>query len=311
MRRCETGTVSGDRWGVEDVADQSGRVALVTGANTGIGFAAARVLAERGATVLLGCRSAERAANARQRILEAAPHASVEVVPIDLSDLGAVRTAANQVMADCERLDLLVNNAGIMAVAKGRTVDGFERQVGTNHLGHFALTGHLIDLLAATPGSRVVTVSSLAHRGARWDLDDLMGERRYGRWEQYGRSKLANLLFTYELQRRCQRVGAPTIAAACHPGGSATELARDAGWFTRIGAPLMRLTMQSADAGALPTLRAATDPTVAGGEYFGPAWPGELRGAPKRVASSRASYDEGLARQLWDRSEELTGVRFP
>ncbi len=245
----------------------------------------------------------------------ASPPGELEILPLDLCHLRSVREAAAQFLARHDRLDLLINNAGIMAVPAGRTEDGFERQLGTNHLGHFALTGLLLERLLETPDSRVVTISSGAHRMGRIDFDDLNWERGYGRWRAYGRSKLANLLFTHELQRRLERFGAKTIAVAAHPGVSATNLGRrppgaPGAWLDRVLRPISAQLTQSAAMGSLPTLRAATDPDVRGGDYYGPAGLGELRGPPVRVTPTRLSRDEALARRLWDVSEQLTDVRY-
>ena len=303
------------RWSADDVPNQGGVVAIVTGANSGIGLEAAHALAERGARVVLACRDASKAARAREEIRAAHPTGEAEVLPLDLASLASVREAASRFLASHERLDLLVNNAGIMAVPLGQTRDGFELQFGTNHLGHFAITGLLIERLLATPDSRVVTISSGGHRMGRIDFEDLHWRRRYGRWRAYGRSKLANLLFTYELQRRLERAGATTIAVAAHPGVSATNLGRRApgepgAWVERVIRPINDLWTQSAAMGALPTLRAATDPNVRGGEYYGPAGRGELRGPPVRVSSSQLSHDPEVARRLWEVSLEQTGVRY-
>jgi NAD(P)-dependent dehydrogenase (short-subunit alcohol dehydrogenase family) len=303
-------------WNEADVPDQSGRVALITGANSGIGFEAARVLSEHGATVVLACRDVAKADDARALITATAPHATVEVLPVDLADLDQVTVAAASFLARHDRLDLLIDNAGLMAIPHRTTVQGYEMQLGVNHLAHFALTGRLLDRLLATPGSRVVSISSQGHRPGRIDFDDLQSERSYGPWTAYFQSKLANLLFVLELQRRLVAVGATTIALAAHPGGARTNLGNEKpdgilnaiGW---AGRPLIdRLWLQSAAMGALPTLRAATDPDVVGGEYFGPAGLAEQRGQPKVVGRSRRARDEVTARRLWAVSEELTGVRY-
>jgi NAD(P)-dependent dehydrogenase (short-subunit alcohol dehydrogenase family) len=298
----------GATWTEADIPDQTGRVALVTGANSGIGFEAARALAEHGSTVLLGCRNPAKAADALARIRAAAPGATVEILPLDLADLSSVLVAADEIAARFDRLDLLINNAGVMALPKQFTADGFEMQFGTNHLGHFALTGHLLPLLLSTPDSRVVNVSSNGHRMGRIFFGDLRGDRSYRRWLRYGQSKVANLLFTYELDRRLHAAGAGTMALACHPGGSATDLARDAGLLMRLAQPGANLVMQSAAMGALPTLRAAVDPAAKSGEYYGPDGFGEMRGHPKRVDSNGYSKRTDIAQQLWAVSEELTGV---
>jgi NAD(P)-dependent dehydrogenase (short-subunit alcohol dehydrogenase family) len=299
------------KWTAADVPDQSGRVAIVTGANSGLGYDTAAVLADRGAHVVLAVRNLDKGSAAADRIKKASPDAVVAVQELDLTSLESIRKAAEQLRADHPRIDLLVNNAGVMYVPTRETTnDGFEMQFGTNHLGHFALTGRLLDAMLAVEGSRVVTVSSGAHRIlARIHLDDLQLERKYNRVAAYGQSKLANLLFTYELQRRLELKGAPTVALAAHPGFSDTELMRHMPGF--IPDFLWKSATQPADMGALPTLRAATDPGVQGGQYYGPDGIGEVKGHPKVVASSSQSHDADLQRRLWTLSQELTGVAYP
>ncbi len=293
--------------------DQSGRVAVVTGANTGIGYHTAAVLALRGAHVVLAVRNLEKGNAALARIVAAHPAADVTLQALDLASLDSVRGAADALCAAYPRIDLLINNAGVMWTPRQLTADGFEMQFGTNHLGHFALTGLLLDHLLGVRGSRVVSVSSLGHRmRAAIHFDDLQWERGYSRVGAYGQSKLANLLFTYALQRRLAAADRPTIAVAAHPGGSYTELARNVpAIFKPAVAVLGPVLFQSAAMGALPTLRAATDPDVQGGQYYGPGGPGEQRGHPKLVSSSAQSRDEELQERLWAVSEELTGVTFP
>jgi NAD(P)-dependent dehydrogenase (short-subunit alcohol dehydrogenase family) len=300
------------KWSEADVPDQSGRVAVVTGANTGIGYATAAVLAHRGAHVVLAVRNLDKGNEALSRIVAASPGADVTLQALDLSSLDSVRSAADALRGAYPRIDLLINNAGVMLTPKQVTADGFELQFGTNHLGHFALTGLLLDHLLGVRGSRVVTVSSQGHRmRAAIHFDDLQWERRYERGAAYAQSKLANLLFTYELQRRLAAADAKTIATAAHPGGSNTELTRNLPGIVRPAfAVLGPVLFQSAAMGALPTLRAATDPAVAGGQYYGPDGFLEQRGHPKLVQSSAQSHDENLQRRLWTVSEELTGVGF-
>ena len=303
------------KWSESDVPDQTGRVVVVTGANTGIGYHTAAVLAYSGAHVVLAVRNLEKGNTALSRIVAAAPGADVTLQRLDLTSLDSVRAAADALRAAYPRIDLLINNAGVMWTPKQVTKDGFELQFGTNHLGHFALTGLLLDHLLPVRGSRVVTVSSLGHRlRASIHFDDLQWDRGYDRVGAYGQSKLANLLFTYELQRRlAARSGAKhaTIAVAAHPGGSNTELARNLpAVFRPVKAVLGPLLFQGPAGGALPSLRAATDPGVQGGQYYGPDGFLEQRGHPKVVQSSAQSHDEELQRRLWTVSEELTGVTF-
>jgi NAD(P)-dependent dehydrogenase (short-subunit alcohol dehydrogenase family) len=298
------------KWTTADIPDQTGRTAVITGANTGLGYETAAALAAKGAHVVLAVRNIEKGKAAADLITRAAAGASVAVQELDLTSLESIRAAADQLRASHESIDLLINNAGVMFTPKSTTKDGFELQFGTNHLGHFALTSLLLDRVLAAPGSRVVTVSSQGHRFVRGiRFDDLQWENGYSRVGAYGQAKLANLLFTYELQRRLQ--GTNTIAVAAHPGGSRTELTRNlpplVAAVTRLAEPLF----QSAEMGALPTLRAATDPGVLGGQYFGPDGFGEQRGYPKVVASSEASHDTDAQRRLWAVSEELTSVVSP
>ena len=306
-----------EKWTTDDIPDQSGRTALVTGANSGLGLQTAKALAATGATVLLACRNAERADGAVAEICSATPGASVEVVELDLADLASVERAAAAVNGRPEPLDLLVNNAGVMIPPRRETADGFELQFGTNHLGHFALTGRLLDKLLAADAPRVVTVSSMAHRAGKLDFDDLNWERSYSRWPAYGRSKLANLLFTLELSKRAAAAGTALTAAASHPGFAATNLQTAGIGLGPVGTllkPVMKIgnlvLAQSDEMGALPSLYAATAPDVVSGDYYGPDGMGEQRGHPTRVGrNSRASNEED-AKRLWEVSEELTGVDF-
>lgn len=299
----------GPAWREPDVPAQDGRTAVVTGANSGIGFQVARVLAERGAAVVLACRDPGKAEDAAARIRAAAPHARLGAIRLDLASLASVREAAGELRDRHDRLDLLVNNAGLMMPPQGRTEDGFELQFGVNHLGHFALTGLLLDRMLAVPGSRVATVSSNAHRMGRIDFGNLQAERGYRRSAAYARSKLANLLFSYELQRRLAAAGAATAALAAHPGTSRTALVRYLPGWMRLGSYLV--PNQASAMGALPVLRAATDPAAAGGEYYGPAGRGGFTGPARRAGSSWRSHDAEAARRLWDESARLTGVSYP
>ena len=298
-------------WRESDIPDQTGRVAVVTGANSGLGLETARQLAARGATVVLAVRRPERGEVAVADIVATVPDARLEVVRLDLASLDSVRDAADAVRAAHDRIDLLVNNAGVMYTDRGVTHDGIELQFGTNHVGHFAFTARLLDHLLPVEGSRVVTVGSLGH----WapfpiDLDDVRAAGSYNRFAAYTRSKLANLAFAYELHRRLTAAGARTISVAAHPGGSDTELANHVpgmGFMRRWMSPLA----QSAAMGALPTLRAATDPSVSGGQYLGPDRFCETRGHPIVVRSSARSQDPALQQRLWRLSEELCGVEMP
>jgi NAD(P)-dependent dehydrogenase (short-subunit alcohol dehydrogenase family) len=303
-------------WTTADIPDQSGRTAVVTGANSGLGYHTALALAQHGAHVVLACRDAGRGAEALRRIAAEAPDASVELGVLDLADLASVRLFAETHTTDRGGPDLLVNNAGVMALPLRRTADGFEMQFGTNHLGHFALTGLLLPGLLARPGARVVTVSSGLHRIGRIDFGNLNAERNYHKWRAYGQSKLANLLFTLELQRRLDAAGASIVAAAAHPGLATTNLHTTGVQMAgrRRVEPLVRfgyrLFAQSDAMGALPSLFAATDPTVRGGDYIGPGGRFEQRGHPKRVPRSHRAQDTDTAARLWTVSEDLTGVRY-
>jgi NAD(P)-dependent dehydrogenase (short-subunit alcohol dehydrogenase family) len=273
------------KWTTNDIPDQTGRLAVITGANAGLGLKTAAALAASGAYVVMAVRNLAKGKQAAEQITRASPGALVALQELDLASLQSIRAAAEQLRHDYGRIDLLINNAGVNYPPKGQTADGFELQFGTNHLGHFALTGLLLDQLLPVAGSRVITVASNGHRmRAAIHFDDLQWERRYSRVGAYGQSKLANLMFTYELQRRLATHGT-TIAVAAHPGGRAIN-ARD----------------------ALPSLRAATDPAVLGGQYYGPAGLLEIRGYPTVVSSSEQSYDLPLQQRLWTVSEQLTGV---
>ena len=295
------------KWTHDRIPDQSGRIAIVTGANTGLGYATARALAERGARVILACRSEEKGEAARDRILEALPEAQVAFRKLDLSDLDQVRTFAEGFHRDYGQLDLMINNAGVMMCPESKTAQGFETQFGVNHLGHFALTGLLLDLLLATPGSRVVNVSSMAHKWGEMVFDDLDWEARdYDRSKAYGLSKLSNLLFTSELQRRFAAAGSTSLAVAAHPGWTQTDLQRHAALFRWLN-PLFAM---NAEKGSLPQLRAATDPDVEGDDYYGPRGLMEMTGYPKRVGRTDRARNADDARRLWEISVERTGVDY-
>lgn len=300
------------KWTAEEIPDQHARTAVVTGANIGLGRIVARELARHGAKVILASRDSAKGAEAARAITAAFPSSNVEAARLDLADLSSIRAFADRIRAGNDHIDLLINNAGVMAAPYRRTADGFELQFGTNHLGHFALTGLLLPLLYVRPDARVVTVSSLNHRGGQMRFDDLQGERHYSRWGAYAQSKLANLLFAFELERRLKAGGWRLISVAAHPGYSATNL--------QLSGPppherlLMRLSnrlfAQSAEIGALPILYAATAPSLQGGSYIGPDGLREARGHPILVQATNRAHDEEDARRLWDISEQLTRVTY-
>jgi NAD(P)-dependent dehydrogenase (short-subunit alcohol dehydrogenase family) len=295
-------------WTEKDVPSLDGKVALVTGANSGLGLEAARVLARKGARVLLACRNIAKAEAAADQVRATATgDGGVEVVALDLAGLDSVAACAELVRQREARLDLLLNNAGLMAIDEATTQDGFEMQLGVNHLGHFALTAGLAPLVLATPGSRIVTMSSVGHRAGHMRFDDLFFERRrYDRWRPYFQSKLANLLFTAELHRRLTAAKADTMALAAHPGGSKTDLGHEGGGITNKLLKPIDLGAQSAAQGALPLLRAATDPAATGGQFYGPNL--IVRGHPVVETPSRRARSADDAHRLWNRSEELTGL---
>ena len=300
-------------WTTANIPDLTGKVVVVTGANSGIGLETARELARGGAHTILACRSTERGQRAIGDLRAEMPDAQVELMKLDLGSLSSIRDFALEFADSHTRLDVLINNAGIMAVPYSQTEDGFESQMGINHLGHFALTGRLLERLLATPGARVVTVSSVGHRGATMDFENLLFEKGgYTPFRPYWRSKLANLLFTYEIQRRLRSAGVHLSALAAHPGFSSTNIGGHIGrhWYSRIQQPLTSPFTQSAAMGALPTLRAAVDPDAAGGQYYGPRGLGGLRGYPVVVSSNAASHNSEYSRRLWQISEELTGVHY-
>ncbi|HEY3701830.1 MAG TPA: oxidoreductase [Acidimicrobiales bacterium] len=320
--RAATGTAPRGRsetphgWNATLIPDLSGRSAVVTGANSGIGFHTAVRLAACGADVVLACRDLERGAGALDRLRRESPDARAELASLDLADLSSVHRFAAELAARRDGLDVLVNNAGVMAIPRRLTGEGFEMQLGTNHLGHFALAGLLLPLLLARPDARVVTVSSAMHRVGRIDFSDLQGERRYRRWRAYAQAKLANLLFAFELHRRSTARHLDLRSVAVHPGYSATNLQQASGGRTvsaLVGGIYglgNRLIAQPDTEGALPSLYAATAPEISGGQYFGPDGPLELRGRPRRTVAAARAYDPEIARRLWEVSEALTGVRY-
>lgn len=307
-------TNSDEQWTSADMPDLTGKVMIVTGANSGIGFEAAKAFAQKGATTIMACRTMPKANAAKQIILNEQPDAKVEVMSLDLASLRSVMEFAEAFKAKFDRLDVLVNNAGIMMVPYGRTEDGFELQMGTNHLGHFALTGRLFDLLLSTPNSRVVNVTSNGHRLGSMDFDNLLYEngKGYSSIGAYGRSKLANLLFTYELQRRFNALSPDSMAVSAHPGTTDTNLTShlEQDGLAKTLRPYLAKALQGAEMGALPTIRAAVDSQVEPGDYFGPDGFMERGGYPVLVNSSKAAKDPAAAQKLWEMSEELTGIQF-
>lgn len=304
-----------DKWTAADIPDQAGRRAVVTGANSGLGFETALALAAHGAEVTLAVRDTTKGEAAAEQIRSRVPQASLEVRRLDLADLASIDEFAWLWReSHPDGLDLLINNAGIMAIPRRETADGFEMQLGTNHLGHFALTGRLLE--AIRPEGRIVTVSSQAHRMGRMDFDDLMGERKYGAWRAYGQSKLANLLFMRGLAERLERAGSTVASVAAHPGYASTHLQavgpemRGQGWMTKVMGGVNKVMAQSAAMGALPTLYAATFPAIRSGDYVGPDGFGEQRGHPKLVGMTPSARDDAAADRLWTVSEDLTGVRY-
>lgn len=301
-------------WNPSEIPDQSGRVAVITGANSGIGFKAARHLAAKGATVIMACRNLEKARAARARL---PADANVRIVELDLGSQASVKKAAEEILAEYPRLDLLLNNAGIMWLEEGRTDDGFERRFGINHLGHFTLTALLLPALRDVAGSRIVTVSSIAHRAGRIHFDNIHLDGQYGRQRAYAQAKLANLMFAVELDRRLQRAGAQTRSLACHPGIASTNLAgpgiaeETPLGIGRVVRWLWPLMTQSAEKGAWPTLYAATAPQAEGGHYYGPARLKEAIGPPREARPRRYAMDPEKGQRLWALSESLTGQHFP
>ena len=299
--------VSGEKWTEENVGDQTGKVAVVTGSNSGIGFETARVLAENGAKVIMAVRTLEKGEAAANEIRNANKNADVRVMKLDLADLDSVKNFAENFKKEYSKLDLLINNAGVMIPPYTKTKDGFELQFGTNHLGHFALTAQLLDVLKKTKNARVVNESSIAHTRGELDFDDLNWEKRdYDEWKSYGDSKIANLYFTFELNRKFEENGIDAIAVAAHPGITNSNLARHKPLMNFFGS----FIGQSTEMGALPTIRAAVENDIKGADYFGPNGFKELRGYPVKVDSNDLSKDDRIAERLWKISEEMTGVKF-
>lgn len=293
------------KWTLENLSDQNGKTAVVTGANAGIGFETAQALAAKGARVVLACRSSERGEAALAKIRNAFPQAQVELQLLDLTRLASVREAAEQLKQSLPQLDLLINNAGVMMPPASKTEEGFELQIGVNFLGHFLLTGLLLDRLEKTPGSRVITLSSIAHRRGKIDLFNFKGEKPYLSFREYAQSKLACLIFTLELQRRLNATGSQVLSLASHPGWTKTELTRHSGLTDQLSRLLAMPTLQ----GALPTLYAATE-ALPGGSYIGPDGLIEAWGFPARAKISAQAQDEAVARALWEKAQTLTGLSY-
>ncbi len=295
------------KWDTENIPDQNGKVIIVTGSSSGIGFEAARVLASKNATVIIAVRNLEKGKNALNKIKAQYKNSDVQVMELDLANLKSIRSFVNAFKIHYDKLDLLINNAGVMIPPYEKTEDGFELQFGTNHLGHFALTGLLIDLLKNTKDSRIVNVASNAHKYGNLNFADLNWEKRkYKAWRAYGDSKISNLYFTYELQRRLANSKTNVKVTAAHPGWTATDLQRHSKLFVFMNGFFAMKTWQ----GALPTLRAAIDETAKNGDYFGPNGWQEWRGYPTKVESNKLSHDKNIAAKLWEVSEQLTGIRF-
>lgn len=299
--------MSNEKWTAENIPNQKGKVAIVTGSSSGIGFETARVLAEKQATVIIAVRNLEKGNKAAEKILAQNKDADVKIMELDLANLESVEKFAENFKKEFSRLDLLINNAGVMIPPYSKTADGFELQFGTNHLGHYALTGLLLEVLLKTEGARIVNVSSMAHKSGNINFDDLNWESRsYSAWKAYGDSKIANLYFTFELNRQLKEKKLNLLVTAAHPGYTATELQRNMGIFEFLN----NIFAQDISMGALPTLRAATEGGLKGGEYFGPGGFMEVWGFPVQVEPNWLAKDTEIAKKLWEVSEELTKVKF-
>jgi len=296
---------------IDNIPSQKGKIAIVTGSNTGLGFETALALAKKEIKVIMACRSIEKAETAKQDILRKVPGADLEILPVDLSSLSSVRNFAKNYRLKYSQLDLLINNAGILMPPYTRTIDGFESQMGTNYFGHFLLTGLLLDIIIKTPGSRIVSLSSIAHKKGEINFDDLHWEKKYSAMAAYRQSKLACLMFAYELQRRLEARDMKTISVAAHPGVSITELVKHyPKWLMFVSSPFFSLFTHSPEKGALPTLYAALGTDVHGGDYFGPQGRSEMTGDPGKAQSTALSHNEDIAKQLWEVSEKLTGFKY-
>jgi NAD(P)-dependent dehydrogenase (short-subunit alcohol dehydrogenase family) len=296
-------------WTPDQAPDQAGKRVVITGSNTGIGFATAELLARKNAQIVLACRNPDKGREALARLQRTVPGVEAAFVRLDLSSLASVREAAAELVAQERPIDILINNAGVMMTPQGRTADGFETQFGTNVLGHFALTGLLLPLLESSRNARVVWLGSVAHWSGEIDFDNLNAERGYGRWSAYAQSKLADVMLAYEMERWCRRRGSRISALSAHPGGTRSELARNSTLLQVINFLTSSIIQETKD-GALPSVRAAIDPAAAGGEYYGPGGLTTMSGPPTRQRSSTRSHDEDVARRLWERCEALTGVRW-
>ena len=303
-----------DKWTTDQIPDLSGKIIIITGANSGLGLETSKALAAKGAEVIMACRSLEKAEEAKKSVLGVVPNGKLHVAQLDLMNLESIGKFAKEIRNKYQKLDVLINNAGIMMTPYQLTSDGFESQLGTNHLGHFALTGQLIGLIKATPGSRVVNVSSMAHKRGDMDFDNLLfaNGKDYTSTRAYGRSKLANLLFTFELQRYFEKNGIDALAVAAHPGVSNTNLANHLApkFLLKLIMPLFSFMIQPASMGALPQIRAASDPGVLGGQYYGPDGKREFKGYPTLVNAVPAAHNLEDAKRLWEESSRLTGVNF-
>lgn len=297
----------GNEWGIEQVPSQHGKAAVITGANSGLGYETALGLAKKDVEVILACRNIQKAEEAKSKILNEYPKAQIKIMKVDVSRLREVRDFANQFQKKYEKLDLLINNAGIMMSPYKVTEDGFENQLATNYIGHFVLTGLLLPLLADTPGSRVVTLSSLSYKWAEIQFDDLHAKKSYSRRKAYGQSKRACLIFAYELHRRLSAAGYNVLSVAAHPGLSKTNLDQ---YFPALIRPIGNLFLQPARMGALPVLFAALDKRIKGGEFIGPDGFQEMRGYPTKVDSDDYSKDKKVAERLWEASEEMTDCHY-
>jgi len=299
--------MSKQKWTTSNIPDMSGKIVIVTGGNSGLGLETVRQLAKKGATVIMAARSEEKAKTAIAELNATIPNAQISLMLLDLASLESIKKFVETFRAKYKELHLLINNAGVMALpTRQKTADGFEMQFGTNHLGHFALTGQLLDLIENTDGGRIVNVSSMAHKFGKVDFNNLNSEKKYAPWEAYGLSKISNLFFTYELQRKLEEADKKTIVVAAHPGYTSTNLQRHSGLFAKLN----HIMAQGVEKGTLPQLMAAAETNLMGGEYFGPRGFNEMQGYPKLVESNKLSHDLGIAARLWEESEKMTGVKY-